>query len=80
MGGCIVQEIAINHPRRVLSLIINCSFAKFGRFGARITENIMNVYKSQTRSVRHMPSSIRRWPVWSTIHVHGSAAFVFQLW
>ena len=114
MGGCIVQEIAINHPRRVLSLIINCSFAKFDRFGARITENIMNVYKSQgaaeaarhitiastcpristatrkkstprkkqsqTHSVRHMPSSIRRWPVWSTIHVHGSAAFVFQLW
>ena len=56
MGGCIVQEIAINHPRRVLSLIINCSFAKFDRFGARITENIMNVYKSQgaAEAARHI--------------------------
>jgi 3-oxoadipate enol-lactonase len=56
MGGCIVQEMAINHPERVLSLVINGSFAKFDRFGARITENIMNVYKSQgaAEAARHM--------------------------
>lgn len=56
MGGCIVQEMAINHPGRVLSLVINGSFAKFDRFGARITENIMNVYKSQgaAEAARHM--------------------------
>lgn len=56
MGGCIVQEIAINHPARTLSLVINGSFAKFDRFGARITENIMNVYRSQgaAEAARHM--------------------------
>jgi pimeloyl-ACP methyl ester carboxylesterase len=56
MGGCIVQEVAINYPERVLSLVINGSFAKFDSFGARITENIMNVYKSQgaAEAARHM--------------------------
>lgn len=56
MGGCIVQEMAINHPGRVLSLVINGSFAKFDRCGARITENIMNVYRSQgaAEAARHM--------------------------
>jgi len=56
MGGCIVQQIAINHPDRALSLVINGSFAKFDRFGARITENIMNVYESQgaAEAARHM--------------------------
>ena len=41
MGGGIVQEIAINHPDRTLSLVINCSFAKMDRYGARVTKNIM---------------------------------------
>jgi pimeloyl-ACP methyl ester carboxylesterase len=56
MGGCIAQEMAVNHPGRVLSLVINGSFAKFDRFGARITENIMNVYQSQgaAEAARHM--------------------------
>ena len=56
MGGCIVQEMAINHADRVLSLVINCSFAKLDRYGARITENVLNVYKSQgaTEAARHV--------------------------
>jgi pimeloyl-ACP methyl ester carboxylesterase len=56
MGGGIVQEISINYPERVLSLVINCSFAKMDRYGARITENIMNVYKTQgpREAARHM--------------------------
>jgi len=56
MGGGIVQEIAINHPHRTLSLVINCSFAKMDRYGARVTENIMNVYKAQGphEAARHM--------------------------
>ena len=56
MGGCIVQVMAINHPARVLSLVINGSFAKFDRFGARITENITNVYRSQgaAEAAHHM--------------------------
>jgi 3-oxoadipate enol-lactonase len=51
-----VQEIAINHPDRVLSLVINCSFAKMDRYGARVTENIMNVYKAQgpAEAAKHM--------------------------
>ncbi|MGE0565254.1 MAG: alpha/beta fold hydrolase [Pseudolabrys sp.] len=56
MGGCIVQEIAINHPDRVLSCVINCSFAKFDRYGARITENLINVYRTQgpAEAARHI--------------------------
>ena len=56
MGGGIVQEVAINYPARVLSLVINCSFAKMDRYGARVTENIMNVYKAQgpQEAARHM--------------------------
>jgi 3-oxoadipate enol-lactonase len=56
MGGGIVQEVAINYPDRVLSLVINCSFAKMDRYGARVTENIMNVYKAQgpQEAARHM--------------------------
>lgn len=47
MGGAIAQEVALNYPGRVLSLIINCSFAKMDRYGARTLENIMGVYKAQ---------------------------------
>ena len=47
MGGAIAQEIALTYPERVLSLIINCSFAKMDRYGARTLENIMGVYKAQ---------------------------------
>ena len=47
MGGAITQEIALNYPDRVLSLIINCSFAKMDRYGARTIENIMGVYEAQ---------------------------------
>jgi len=56
MGGGIVQEIAINHPDRVLSLVINCSFAKMDRYGAHVTENIMNVYRAQgaREAAKHM--------------------------
>lgn len=47
MGGAIAQEIALNNPDRVLSLIINCSFAKMDRYGACTIENIMGVYETQ---------------------------------
>ena len=47
MGGAIAQEIALNNPDRVLSLIINCSFAKMDRYGACTIENIMDVYEKQ---------------------------------
>ncbi len=45
MGGGIVQEVALNYPDRVMSLVINCSLAKMDRYGARVTENIMNVWR-----------------------------------
>ncbi len=61
MGGCIVQEAAIAHPERVISLTINCSFAMLDRYGSRICENLIGVYKAirprtstatRTRSMR----------------------------
>jgi len=56
MGGAIVQEAALAAPGRVISLTINCSFAKLDRFGARICKNLMNVYKTQgaPEAARHM--------------------------
>jgi pimeloyl-ACP methyl ester carboxylesterase len=56
MGGCIVQEAALARPERVLSLTINCSFAKLDRYGSRICENLINVYKTQGahEAARHM--------------------------
>jgi pimeloyl-ACP methyl ester carboxylesterase len=47
MGGAIAQEIALGYPDRVKSLVINCSFAKMDRYGARTIENIMGVYEKQ---------------------------------
>ena len=56
MGGCIVQEAAIARPERVISLTINCSFAKLDRYGNRICENLIHVYKTQgaREAARHM--------------------------
>jgi pimeloyl-ACP methyl ester carboxylesterase len=56
MGGCIVQEAAIARPERVISLTINCSFAKLDRYGSRICENLIGVYKEQgaREAARHM--------------------------
>lgn len=47
MGGAIGQEIALNFPNRVRSLIITASFGKLDRYGAQILENIMEVVKAQ---------------------------------
>ncbi|HYG54066.1 MAG TPA: alpha/beta hydrolase [Burkholderiales bacterium] len=47
MGGAVAQEIALGWPDRVLSLVINCSFARMDRYGARTLENIMGVYQAQ---------------------------------
>jgi pimeloyl-ACP methyl ester carboxylesterase len=56
MGGCIVQEAALAQPDRVISLTINCSFAKLDRYGNRICENLINVYRTQgaKEAARHM--------------------------
>ena len=56
MGGCIVQEAAIARPGRAISLTINCSFAKLDRYGNRICENLIGVYKTQgaREAARHM--------------------------
>ena len=47
MGGAIAQEVALNFPDRVRSLVITASFGKLDRYGAQILENIMEVVKAQ---------------------------------
>jgi 3-oxoadipate enol-lactonase len=47
MGGAIAQEMAINFPDRVRSLLITASFAKLDRYGHQILHNINEVVKSQ---------------------------------
>jgi pimeloyl-ACP methyl ester carboxylesterase len=47
MGGAIAQEMAINYPDRVRSMIITASFGKLDRYGHRILHNINEVVKAQ---------------------------------
>ncbi len=47
MGGAIAQEMAINYPDRVRSMIITASFGKMDRYGARLLLNVMEVTKAQ---------------------------------
>ena len=56
MGGAIIQEAAIADPGRAISLTINCSFAKLDRYGNRICENLIDVYRTQAarEAAKHM--------------------------
>jgi len=47
MGGAIAQEMAINYPDRVRSLVITASFGKLDRYGYQILHNINEVVKAQ---------------------------------
>lgn len=47
MGGAIVQEMAINYPDRMRSMLITASFGKLDRYGARILNNIKDVVINQ---------------------------------
>jgi len=47
MGGAIAQEMAINYPDRVRSLLITASFGKLDRYGHQILFNINEVVKAQ---------------------------------
>ena len=47
MGGAIAQEMAINYPERVRSMLITASFGKLDRYGHRILYNLNEVVKAQ---------------------------------
>ena len=47
MGGAIAQEMAINYPNRIRSMLITASFGKLDRYGHRILHNINEVVKEQ---------------------------------
>ncbi len=47
MGGAIAQEMAINYPERVRSMLITASFGKLDRYGHRILYNLNEVVKVQ---------------------------------
>ncbi len=47
MGGAIAQEMAINYPERVRTMLITASFGKLDRYGYRILYNINEVVKAQ---------------------------------
>jgi pimeloyl-ACP methyl ester carboxylesterase len=47
MGGAIAQEMGINYPDRVRSMLITASFGKLDRYGHRILHNINEVVKAQ---------------------------------
>ena len=47
MGGAIAQEMAINYPGRVRSMLITASFGKLDRYGHQILHNINEVVKAQ---------------------------------
>ena len=47
MGGAIAQEMAINYPDRVRSMLITASFGKLDRYGYQILYNVNEVVKAQ---------------------------------
>ncbi|MBT3349713.1 MAG: alpha/beta fold hydrolase [Nitrospinaceae bacterium] len=47
MGGAIAQEMAINYPGRVRSMLITASFGKLDRYGYQILYNFNEVVKAQ---------------------------------
>lgn len=47
MGGAIAQEMAINYPERVRSLLITASFGKLDRYGYQCLYNVNEVVQAQ---------------------------------
>lgn len=43
MGGAIAQELAINYPERVKSLVLVSTWAKFNNYAKRVYENLKHV-------------------------------------
>ena len=45
MGGCIAQEIAINNPGRVLTLVLTSTWARYGQLDNRFSPELKAAYE-----------------------------------
>lgn len=63
MGGAVAQEMAINYPDRVRSMLVTASFGKMDRYGARLLLNIMEVTKTQGYEAAARHQSVMLYPL-----------------